>query len=245
MSAATAEHTDSVRTGSERPVGGRFLPFVYDPFLAWGEQTGMGERRRRLLAHVSGNVLEVGAGTGLNLPFYPRDLDRLVVAEPNRHMLKRLRRRLSSLQLAANAIEAPAEALPFDDSSFDAVVSTLVLCTVEDPTRGLEEIRRVLRPGGSLLFIEHVRADDARLARWQDRLHRAWRAFADGCNCNRPTLNHLHDAGFAVSLEETASWRRMPPIVRPLIRGRATPIPARRDESGTDRVVNQSGQSSP
>jgi len=222
MSSAPAEQVDSVRMVAAPAAGGRFLPFVYDPFLAWAERAGMGERRRRLLAQVSGDVLEVGAGTGLNLPHYPRELDRLVLAEPNRHMVKRLKRRLGSLEVPTEVIEAPAEALPVDDSSFDAVVSTLVLCTVDDPMRALEEVRRILRPGASLFFIEHVRAEGTRLARWQDRLHRAWRGFADGCNCNRPTLNHLRDAGFTVSLEETANWRRMPPIVRPLLLGRAT-----------------------
>ena len=148
MNAATAEHTGSVGTGAEPTVGGWFLPFVYDPFLAWAAWAGMGERRRRRLAQVSGDVLQVGAGTGLNLPYYPRELDRLVVAEPNRRMLKRLKRRLGSLELAAEVIEAPAEVLPFDDSSFDTVVSTLVLCTVQDPMQTLREVGRVLRPRG-------------------------------------------------------------------------------------------------
>jgi ubiquinone/menaquinone biosynthesis C-methylase UbiE len=111
------------------------------------------------------------------------------------------------------------------------VVSTLVLCTVEDPERALAEIRRVLRPEGSLLFLEHVRSDDRRLARWQDRLHGPWRSFAEGCNCNRPTLDLLRRAGFAVSAAD-ARWRRMPPIVRPLVSGRATPAAATSRQTG-------------
>lgn len=196
---------------------------IYDPFLAWAERSGMAERRRALLASARGSVLELGAGTGLNLPHYPKDLERLVLAEPEKHMAKRLERRLADLGRRAEVVRAPAQKLPFEDGGFDTVVSTLVLCTVEDPAPALEEVRRVLRPGGSLLFLEHVRSDDPRLARWQDRLHRPWRAFADGCNCNRRTLASLEDAGYAVSVSDRSRWRRMPPIVRPLVRGRASP----------------------
>lgn len=184
----------------------------------------MADRRRGLLASAAGEVLELGAGTGLNLPHYPEDLDRLVLAEPEEHMARRLRKRLDRLGRRGEPVRAAAEALPFDDASFDTVVSTLVLCTVEDPGRALAEIRRVLRPEGVLLFLEHVRADDPRLARWQDRLHSPWRSFADGCNCNRPTHELLRGAQFEVSVSERADWRGMPPIVRPLVSGRASPI---------------------
>lgn len=216
--------------------GSRFFSLIYDPFLWWGERAGMAERRRALLASARGSVLELGAGTGLNLRHYGDVLDRLVLAEPGRHMAKRLRRRLDRLERRPELVRAPAEALPFDDGAFDTVVCTLVLCTVEDPERALAEIRRVLRSDGSLLFLEHVRSDDRRLARWQDRLHRPWRGFAEGCNCNRPTLELLRRAGFEVSGADRARWRRMPPIVRPLVSGSASPAgeddisPAQRDQ---------------
>lgn len=196
---------------------------TYDPCLWPAERAGMAERRRSLLAHARGAVLEIGAGTGLNLAHYPDGLDRLVLCEPEKQMAKRLERRAARLRKAAEVVRAPAEALPFDGQTFDTVVSTLVLCTVADPEASLDEIARVLRPGGALLFLEHVRSHHPRLARWQDRLQRPWQSFADGCQCNRRTLERLRRRGYGVAVIETASWRRMPPIVRPLVAGRATP----------------------
>jgi SAM-dependent methyltransferase len=117
---------------------------------------------------------------------------------------------------------APAEQLPFDDGSFDTVVATLVFCTVTDPRAALGEVRRVLRPAGRLLFIEHVRADSgSRLERWQHRLYRPWRAFAAGCRCNQATLGLLGHAGLRAPKTATAHWRGMPAVVRPLVYGEA------------------------
>jgi ubiquinone/menaquinone biosynthesis C-methylase UbiE len=187
---------------------------LYDPFLALGERRGMAARRRALLADVRGRVLEVGAGTGLNLPHYPAGVD-LVLTEPQPSMLRKLRRR-------APVVAAPAEALPFEDASFDVVVSTMVLCTVADPVAAVREMRRVLRPGGRLVFIEHVRAESPRLARWQDRLAAPWRAFAVGCRCNQPTLELLARE-LRLGEVERAGWRGMPALVRPLAIGEARP----------------------
>ena len=214
---------DEAETRAGEARGGRVSALIYDPFLWWGERAGMAERRRGLVSLARGSVLELGAGTGLNLDHYPDGLDRLVMAEPEPNMVKRLEQRRERLGRRAEIVRAAAEALPFADDSFDTVVSTMVLCTVQDPTRALDEVRRVLRPDGSLLFVEHVRSDDPGLARWQDRLHGAWHGFADGCNCNRQTADLLRGAGYVVSLTERADWRRMPPIVRPLIVGSATP----------------------
>jgi SAM-dependent methyltransferase len=201
--------------------GSRFSALIYDPFLWLGERAGMAERRRRVLSSARGRVLELGAGTGLNLPHYPDRLERLVLAEPEEHMAARLERRRSELGRQAEVVSAPAEALPFEDGTFDTMVSTMVLCTVADPERALAEVRRVLAPGGTLLFIEHVRSDEERLARWQDRLRGPWESFADGCVCNRRTLELLRGQGFDVTVSERGAWRRMPPIVRPLVAGRA------------------------
>jgi len=187
----------------------RLGALLYDPFLWLGERRGMAAQRRALLTGVSGRVLEVGAGTGLNLPFYDAGAD-VVLTEPDAAMRARLRRR------GAEVVDAPAEALPFADASFDAVVSTMVLCTCADPIGAIGELRRVLRPGGRLLFIEHVRADDARR---QDRWASIWRVFALGCRCNQPTLALLR-AELDVRCE-FAPWRGMPSIVSPLAIGEA------------------------
>ena len=214
--AAPAADADAVH-------GSWFSARIYDFVLALAERAGMAERRRALVSRTTGAVLEIGAGTGLNLAYYPDGLDRLVLCEPEPHLARRLQRRVAQLTRRAEVVRATAETLPFEDETFDTVVSTLVLCTVTNPQATLNEIRRVLRPRGSLLFLEHVRSDGRRLARWQDWFHRPWRAFAAGCNCNRHTLQRLRDRGYAVTLTDRGQWRRMPPIVQPLIAGQATP----------------------
>ena len=193
---------------------------MYDSVLWRAERRGMRARRASVLAGAYGRTLEVGAGTGLNLGHYPDAVDELVLTEPVDGKAVRLRRRARKVRPDAQVVASTAEELPFEDDSFDTVVSTLVFCTVEDPDRALAEVARVLKPGGQLLFIEHVRSDEPGLARWQDRLHKPWFAFGDGCNCNRPVLDHV---GAAVPVEsvERATWRGMPRIVQPLVYGRA------------------------
>ena len=170
--------------------------------------------------------MEIGSGTGLNLARYPDDLDELVLAEPDPSMRKRLQTAVRRGEHKARVIDVPAEQLPFADASVDTVVSTLVLCTVDAPDLALREIARVLRPNGQLLFIEHVRSDSPLLARWQDRLARPWQRFAEGCRCNRASLELMDACGFRVDAR-AAAWGAMPPIIRPLAIGRAT-IPAMR-----------------
>jgi SAM-dependent methyltransferase len=193
---------------------------IYDPFLALAERRGMAAQRRALLAGARGRVLELGAGTGLNLAHYPAGLAELVLTEPDPAMRGRLERRVARSRPDATIVAASAEALAFADGAFDTVVSTLVLCTVEDPVAAVQEARRVLAPGGRLLFAEHVRADGPRLARWQDRLAGPWSAFALGCRCNRPTEALLASELRVERLERTR-WRGMPALVRPLIVGEA------------------------
>lgn len=202
---------------------GRFFTLVYDPFLAWGERSGMAALRRSTLAAATGDVLEVGAGTGLNLQAYPAAVSTLTLADPEPSMADRLRSTAASDPRRPVVVQAGAEALPFPDASFDTVVSTLVLCTVDDVAGSLAEIRRVLRPGGQLLLIEHVRAPSSRLARWQDRLHGPWKAFGYGCRCNRDTRASLVGAGFDAGGLRAERWRRMPAIVSPLLAGAARP----------------------
>ncbi|WP_372790046.1 class I SAM-dependent methyltransferase [Paraconexibacter sp.] len=199
---------------------------IYDPFLAWGERAGLRRLRSEILAEASGAVLEIGAGTGLNVPHYGPAVTSLTLADPEQPMVKRLQGQQSHLPLEPVVALAPAEELPFEDDAFDTVVSTLVLCTVTDVDASLAEIRRVLRPDGKLLFIEHVRADSSRLAGWQDRLHEPWRRFGYGCHCNRDTHAALAAAGFQVGPVRQERWRRMPAIVAPLIAGAAVPATA-------------------
>jgi ubiquinone/menaquinone biosynthesis C-methylase UbiE len=193
---------------------------VYDPFLWLGERRGMRDRRRRLLAASTGRVLELGAGTGLNLEHYPSTVTELVLSEPDLPMRRRLQHRVAGSARPVQISDASAEALPFPDASFDTVVSTMVLCTVPDPVAALAEVRRVLRPDGRLLFCEHVRADSPRLARWQRRLASPWAAFAQGCRCDRP-LDDLIAAELTVHRSDAERWRGMPSIVGPLVVGEA------------------------
>jgi SAM-dependent methyltransferase len=200
----------------------RLCALLYDPFLAHAERRGMAALRRDLLASAHGRVLELGAGTGLNLAHFPERVAELVLTEPEPAMRARLERRVARSARPAAVAAAGAEALPFADGAFDTVVSTMVLCTVGDVARALGEARRVLAPGGRLLFIEHVRGP-ARLARWQDRLAAPWRLFAQGCRCNQPTVGLLEHHGFRVERAEAGRWRGMPALVRPLIIGEARP----------------------
>jgi ubiquinone/menaquinone biosynthesis C-methylase UbiE len=197
----------------------RLIAAVYDRMGAASERAGLAARRRRLLAHANGRVLEVGAGTGLNLEHYPEGIDELVLVEPEAAMARKLEQRLREFG-PARIVEAGAEALPFADGSFDTVVCTLVLCSVEDPSSALDELRRVMRPQGSFLFLEHVRSDDPRTARLQNRINPVWRFVANGCNCNRPTLSLIGHA-FSVDEVERGEIPKAPRFVRPLISGRA------------------------
>ena len=200
---------------------GRMFAAMYDRGLKATEEAGLGEMRDELLAGAGSRVLELGAGTGVNLEHYPAAVEELVLVEPDPHMAKRLRTRLAASPRPATVLEAPAERLPLADGEFDLAVATLVLCTVPDPTATLAELRRVLAPGGRLLLIEHVRSGDARLARWQDRWHAPWRFLADGCHCNRDTAATLAAAGFATDGLQQGTVPKAPAIVRPLIRGTA------------------------
>jgi SAM-dependent methyltransferase len=198
----------------------RIGPAIYEFFGRIAERE-FAPHRRAVIGQAHGRVLEIGAGTGFNLAHYPPEVDEIVVTEPSRGMLVRAERRAAELGRSVQIVEAAAERLPFEDASFDTVVSTLVLCSVEDQSRALAEIRRVLKPGGRLLFIEHVRSDDPRLARWQDRLERPWGAIGMGCHPNRATLEQIEAGGFEVEELERGKLPKSPPLVRPMISGRA------------------------
>ena len=199
----------------------RFFAYTYDRFSKGSEEAGLAEMRRNLIAGASGDVLEIGGGTGANLGYYSAEVGSLTVTEPERPMLKRLEGKAHEQNSQATVLRAPAEDLPFEDASFDTVVSTLVLCGVDDQPRAVRELRRVLRPGGRLIFIEHVRSDDARVAKMQDRMNPLNR-FCVLCDCNRPTLETIRAAGFEVTQLEHTELPKAPPFARPLIIGTAT-----------------------
>lgn len=201
---------------------GRLFAAMYDRGLKGTEDAGLREMRRETLAAASGRTIDLGAGTGANLALYPDAVTELVLAEPDPHMLKKLRVKAGEAGRDAEVVGAPAERLPFEDSSFDTAVFTLVLCTVPDPEAALAEAARILKPGGKLLFVEHVRAEDAGLARWQDRLEKPWRFVGDGCHCNRDTVATIEASPLAVEQVERGALPKAPPLVRPLVRGRAT-----------------------
>ena len=194
---------------------------IYDRMSRGSEEAGLRELRRGLLAEATGRVLEIGAGTGVNLPLYGDGLESLVVTDPEPPMLRRLQQAAHEHAPRAQVLEAPAEDLPFEDDSFDTVVSTLVLCGVGDQSRALREAQRVLRPGGRLLFLEHVRAEDPGLGRFQDRMNWLNRLVA-GCDCNRRTLAAIEAEHFAVSRLERSMVPKAPKFKQPLIVGSAT-----------------------
>jgi ubiquinone/menaquinone biosynthesis C-methylase UbiE len=199
----------------------RLFATIYDPFMAVTERACLQRWRAELLAEVTGRVLEIGAGTGRSLACYPAGIERLVLAEPDRHMRARLPARIpAALAPVVEVVDAPAERLPFADGSFDVVVSSLVLCTTPDPSRALAEVRRVLVTGGTLVFLEHV-ADDERpdRLRWQRRLEPLWKRLAGGCHLTRRTHETIAAAGLRLERLERASMLKANPLIRHSIRG--------------------------
>jgi len=200
---------------------GKIFAALYDRMMAEAEKAGLSAHRQALLASAGGRVLEIGGGTGLNLPFYGTAVTELVIAEPEEPMARRLERKLPGYRIPTQVVRAPSEHLPLETASFDCAVATLVLCTVVDPGRALTEVRRVLKPGGRLLFLEHVRSEDPKLARWQDRLRVPWSWIGCGCQCNRRTVENIRAAGFAVSDLRREIFPKAAPLARPLVIGAA------------------------
>jgi ubiquinone/menaquinone biosynthesis C-methylase UbiE len=200
---------------------GRVFAQVYDTAFALAERRGLRNVRQELIGQSKGRVVELGAGTGLNLGHYPAHISELLLTEPDAHMAAKLRKQARFVSPDASVVEAPAEALPFDDASVDTVVSTLVLCTVQNPEQALAEVARVLRPGGLLLFAEHVRSASPRAARWQDRLNTPWSWYGFGCQCNRDTMAAIRAANFQVDDVRLDRLRWISPLVRPLMVGSA------------------------
>jgi ubiquinone/menaquinone biosynthesis C-methylase UbiE len=183
--------------------------------------TEIGDHRRRLLAGLTGRVIEVGAGNGLNFPHYPATVTEVLAVEPEPYLRRLALAAAQQAPVPIRVTDGTAEALPAPDAGVEAVVASLVLCTVTDPDQALAETRRVLRPGGRLRFYEHVRATDPRLARWQDRLERQWGWLVGGCHPNRDTVAAINAAGLRLIQLDRFDLQAMPPLARPAVLGLA------------------------
>lgn len=192
---------------------------LYDRMSAPAERAGLADRRRRLLTGATGAVLEIGGGTGANLPHY-RGVDSVTVMEPSAAMRHRLLERAAAAPVKVEVHEAGIEAAPFPDASFDTVVSTLTLCSVADLDGGLAQIRRVLKPEGRLLFMEHVTTPG-----WRHRVQAAadplWGRVAGGCHLTRDIPALLRQAGFAVTDCERFLMPFANPLIGPAVQGQA------------------------
>ncbi len=188
----------------------RLFAGAYDRVMAPVERGVLGARRAELLASASGHVLDLGAGTGANLEHLPRAVTAVTAVEPTPEMANKLRERLvATPALTADrevvVLEAPAERIPLDDASIDHALATLVLCTVTDPARAIAEIRRVLRPGGTLVILEHVVATGT-TRRVQSAVQPVWGVVARGCHVDRDTRALLEAGGFDTSAVVPTSW---------------------------------------
>jgi ubiquinone/menaquinone biosynthesis C-methylase UbiE len=203
----------------------RLFAWYYPKICAISERAGQREVRRDLVAEASGRTLEIGAGSGLNLPHYTDAVTELVISEPSPHMLDQLRELLEAEPPAVGSWrleEAGADALPFDDESFDTVVCTYVLCSVPDQARALQEVARVLRPDGRFLYLEHVHdRDGTLLGRAQDALALPHRYLAAGCHPNRRTGDAIDDSPLEIERLEHDAMPRAFPLVKPVIIGSA------------------------
>lgn len=173
------------------------MNLIYDIFMAPFETFRLKKMRKALLTEVSGDVLEIGTGTGANLPFLPyRQMTSLTLSDLK--LSKRVMRYRFPVGVKVNRIESPLEDLNFDEGSFDSVVFTLVFCSVEDPLEGLRRVRQLLKPGGKIYFIEHVLPDHHRVRAIAHKLNPGWNEFSKGCNLNRETLDTIREAGFRI-----------------------------------------------
>jgi ubiquinone/menaquinone biosynthesis C-methylase UbiE len=194
------------------------FPRLMDRMMSMGSFQKL---RADLLKDVRGEVLEIGYGTALNLPLYPAGVSQLVMIDPARLLPSRVAQRMAQVGFPVAIEQQPAESLPFPDQRFDFVVSTWTLCTIPDPVRALGEIRRVLKPGGLLLFLEHGRSDDARVAAWQDRLNPLQRLAGCGCNLNRPIDRLVETGGFDLVHRRRFRMPHVPRILGEMYQGHA------------------------
>jgi len=181
------------------------------------------EQREQALASAHGNVLEIGFGTGLNLPHYPKTVTWLTAVDPATILRKTVAQRSAELSFPVELLHLSAEKLPFEEGRFDCAVSTLTLCTIPEAIAALREVRRVLKPGGTFVFLEHGRSDDEKVAKWQDWLNPIQRIIACGGNLNRPIDVLIRQAGLRLGLLDRFRMPGIPRIAGEMYRGIATP----------------------
>jgi ubiquinone/menaquinone biosynthesis C-methylase UbiE len=197
------------REGVHHPIFAR----LYARFGRLAEAKGAAEHRDELLSGLSGRVIEVGAGNGLNFGHYPTSVSEVVAVEPESYMRERAAAAARAATVSVTVVDGTADRLPVDDASVDAGVASLVLCSVDDPSAALAELHRVIRPGGELRFYEHVASDRPRLARMQRALDRTvWPRLAGGCHASRDTLAAIKAAGFIVERSRDFEFRPAPAI---------------------------------
>ena len=196
---------------------------LYDRSLAKVEDAGLRQWRHDLLSDLTGEVLEIGAGTGLNVSHYGPGVTRLVLAEPDRFMRPKLQQRAQLTKVPTEVVDSGVDPIAFPDESFDVVVSTLVLCSVPDVEAALAEIHRVLRPGGRFVYLEHVAAiENPKRHRWQGRIEPFWMRLAGNCHLTRTTDQAIPAAGFELVEVRRESMRKAMPWIRVTTRGVAT-----------------------
>ena len=199
----------------------RLTAKYYDLAIGATERNCFSNWRSKLLKQAKGDLLEIGAGTGLNLPHYPQQLNGLILSEPDLYMRRRLQDKLSASQLPARIADWPAEEIDLPDNSLDTVVSTLVLCSVDCIQQSLQELLRVLKPGGQLLFFEHVLADNAGTARWQKIWEPLWKCACGNCHLTRETVHRIEETGMIIEDLTEKTITGAPAIVRRALIGRA------------------------
>jgi ubiquinone/menaquinone biosynthesis C-methylase UbiE len=203
---------------------GFYARHIFPRLMHWSlSRPALAEERRRALAGVSGAVLEIGFGTGLNLPHYPNDVRKITAVDRNEAVFRLAEQQIAASPIAVERLVQSSERLPMPDGSFDSVVSTFTLCSIADVAAALREMRRVLRPSGRFFFLEHGLSSQPRVARWQHRLTPITRCIGEGCHLDRPIRRLIEQAGFhAVQCDEHYS-PAMPRLAGYLYCGVAAP----------------------
>jgi len=215
----------SAKGEGDTPKGymGLYATQIFPRLMDWVmARPAFGQLREALLQSASGEILEIGFGTGLNLRHYPTTITRLFIVDPAILLPARVARRMAAAPYPIQTIHVPAEDLPFPERQFDTVVSTWTFCTIPDPVLALQEVGRVLKPGGKFLFLEHGRSDDRKIAAWQDRLNPVQKVIGCGCNLNRPIDRLVTQAGLTIVHLDRFSMQDVPRLGGEMYRGTAT-----------------------